>query len=216
MLVGAGWADLNNARTHAQGRRPLVELVGVDDPHVERDDYAAGGRPGLADGRPAHRVTHTPEPRGARRDGRRRLRPAAGRPHPRRPGLRARRRRAGHQLRPAPRAWPRACTAGPAPTPGCTSRPASAPTRPPRSASPAARRRSLLTLDPALTGDRAGDTRFDAAGARGLLLLGTPRGVAQLGSALRSGRRGRRFKSRHPDQVRGHIPSMDVPSVLSA
>src|SRR5690606_14639876 len=29
-----------------------------------------------------------------------------------------------------------------------------------------------------------------------------PRGVAQLGSALRSGRRGRGFKSRHPDQVR--------------
>ena len=28
------------------------------------------------------------------------------------------------------------------------------------------------------------------------------RGVAQLGSALRSGRRGRRFKSGHPDQVR--------------
>lgn len=27
-----------------------------------------------------------------------------------------------------------------------------------------------------------------------------PRGVAQLGSALRSGRRGRGFKSRHPDQ----------------
>jgi hypothetical protein len=29
------------------------------------------------------------------------------------------------------------------------------------------------------------------------------RGVAQLGSALRSGRRGRRFKSGHPDQVEG-------------
>ena len=36
------------------------------------------------------------------------------------------------------------------------------------------------------------------------------RGVAQLGSALRSGRRGRGFKSRHPDakqQVRGRSPS---------
>jgi hypothetical protein len=30
-----------------------------------------------------------------------------------------------------------------------------------------------------------------------------PRGVAQLGSALRSGRRGRRFKSCHPDGLRG-------------
>ena len=33
------------------------------------------------------------------------------------------------------------------------------------------------------------------------------RGVAQLGSALRSGRRGRRFKSGHPDQVTGHLRS---------
>ena len=36
------------------------------------------------------------------------------------------------------------------------------------------------------------------------------RGVAQLGSALRSGRRGRGFKSRHPDQVRGHLRSLQV------
>ena len=31
--------------------------------------------------------------------------------------------------------------------------------------------------------------------------MGVTRGVAQLGSALRSGRRGRRFKSCHPDDV---------------
>ena len=42
------------------------------------------------------------------------------------------------------------------------------------------------------------------AGARDQLdFSGGQRGVAQLGSALRSGRRGRRFKSGHPDQVRG-------------
>src|ERR1039458_3853408 len=38
-----------------------------------------------------------------------------------------------------------------------------------------------------------------------LELSGGRRGVAQLGSALRSGRRGRRFKSGHPDQVTGHF-----------
>ena len=48
----------------------------------------------------------------------------------------------------------------------------------------------------------------DCAGRRGVgyVLPGTHRGVAQLGSALRSGRRGRGFKSRHPDrevQVKG-------------
>jgi hypothetical protein len=34
--------------------------------------------------------------------------------------------------------------------------------------------------------------------------------VAQLGSALRSGRRGRRFKSGHPDQLNGHLRSLQV------
>jgi hypothetical protein len=38
------------------------------------------------------------------------------------------------------------------------------------------------------------------------------RDVAQLGSALDWGSRGRGFKSRRPDQVVGHIPSMDMPS----
>lgn len=41
-FVAAGWADLNNARRLvALGREELpVELVGVDDPHIERDRYA--------------------------------------------------------------------------------------------------------------------------------------------------------------------------------
>jgi predicted MPP superfamily phosphohydrolase len=42
-LLDAGWLDLNNAA----GRLTLddrdVEFVGVDDPHVARDDYAAVG-----------------------------------------------------------------------------------------------------------------------------------------------------------------------------
>ena len=41
-------------------------------------------------------------------------------------------------------------------------------------------------------------------GSRGAEVRRRRRGVAQLGSALRSGRRGRRFKSGHPDP--GHRP----------
>jgi len=40
-FVDAGWADLNNARTILKAGGRSIELVGVDDPHVERDDYAA-------------------------------------------------------------------------------------------------------------------------------------------------------------------------------
>lgn len=62
VLVGAGWADLNNARTTLKAGGRLVEMVGVDDPHVERDDYAlvAGETSAAADLRVA--LTHTPEP----------------------------------------------------------------------------------------------------------------------------------------------------------
>ncbi|HYN97078.1 MAG TPA: metallophosphoesterase [Pilimelia sp.] len=61
-LSVAGWADLNNARTSIKAGGRTVELVGVDDPHVERDDYdAVAGRVSPdADVRLA--VTHTPEP----------------------------------------------------------------------------------------------------------------------------------------------------------
>ena len=38
-------------------------------------------------------------------------------------------------------------------------------------------------------------------------LAGLHRGVAQLGSALRSGRRGRGFKSRHPDSKTAGVPA---------
>ena len=39
-LAGSGWADLTNARASVtvDGRR--IELVGVDDPHIKRDDYS--------------------------------------------------------------------------------------------------------------------------------------------------------------------------------
>jgi len=38
-FVDAGWADLNNARTVLKAGGRSLELVGVDDPHIDRDDY---------------------------------------------------------------------------------------------------------------------------------------------------------------------------------
>jgi uncharacterized protein len=45
VFTGAGWADLNNARTTIKAGGRSIELVGTDDPHVERDDYAAVAGP---------------------------------------------------------------------------------------------------------------------------------------------------------------------------
>ena len=62
LLAGAGWADLNNARTVLKAGGRTVELVGVDDPHVERDDYAAVAGPVTANADLHLGVTHTPAP----------------------------------------------------------------------------------------------------------------------------------------------------------
>jgi predicted MPP superfamily phosphohydrolase len=61
-LTEAGWADLNNARTTLKAGGRAIELVGVDDPHVHRDDYlAVAGR--VDRNADLHiGVTHTPEP----------------------------------------------------------------------------------------------------------------------------------------------------------
>ena len=62
LLSGAGWLDLNNARAVAKAGGRMVELTGVDDPHIARDDYAlvAGGVAPDAD---VHLgLTHSPEP----------------------------------------------------------------------------------------------------------------------------------------------------------
>jgi predicted MPP superfamily phosphohydrolase len=59
-LVDAGWSDLNNARTIIKAGGRSVELVGVDDPHVERDDYPSVSGP-ISTGADLHiGVTHTP------------------------------------------------------------------------------------------------------------------------------------------------------------
>jgi uncharacterized protein len=63
VLVGAGWADLNNARTSIKAGGRLVELVGVDDPHIERDDYTSVAGPVSAEADLSIALTHSPEPR---------------------------------------------------------------------------------------------------------------------------------------------------------
>jgi predicted MPP superfamily phosphohydrolase len=62
-FTGVGWADLNNARTLIKAGGRSVELAGVDDPHVERDDYATVAGP-VSRGADLHiGVTHTPASR---------------------------------------------------------------------------------------------------------------------------------------------------------
>lgn len=62
-LTGAGWVDLNNARATIKAGGRVIELVGVDDPHIGRDDYpaVAGAVDPSADVHLA--LTHSPEPR---------------------------------------------------------------------------------------------------------------------------------------------------------
>ena len=62
-LAAGGWADLNNARTIIKAGGRSVELVGVDDPHVDRDDYPSVSGP-IAGAADLHiGVTHTPASR---------------------------------------------------------------------------------------------------------------------------------------------------------
>ena len=62
-FVDGGWSDLNNARTIIKAGGRSIELAGVDDPHVERDDYASVAGP-VSRGADLHiGVTHTPASR---------------------------------------------------------------------------------------------------------------------------------------------------------
>ena len=62
-FVDGGWVDLNNARTIVKAGGRSVELVGVDDPHVNRDDYDSVAGP-VAPAADLHvGVTHTPAAR---------------------------------------------------------------------------------------------------------------------------------------------------------
>ncbi|BBH65139.1 metallophosphoesterase [Actinoplanes sp. OR16] len=62
-LVDAGWADLNNARTILKAGGRSIELAGVDDPHIQQDDYPSVAGP-ISPGADLHLgVTHTPASR---------------------------------------------------------------------------------------------------------------------------------------------------------
>jgi predicted MPP superfamily phosphohydrolase len=62
VLTRAGWLDLNNARTVLKAGGRTIELLGVDDPHIARDDYSTVAGP-VSDNADLHlAVTHSPEP----------------------------------------------------------------------------------------------------------------------------------------------------------
>jgi predicted MPP superfamily phosphohydrolase len=60
VLVAGGWADLNNARTVLKAGGRSIELAGVDDPHIDRDEYVPGPASPAVDVRLG--LTHSPEP----------------------------------------------------------------------------------------------------------------------------------------------------------
>lgn len=62
-LTAAGWADLNNARTTLKAGGRTIELVGVDDPHIDRDLYETVAGPASPDTDLHIGVTHTPASR---------------------------------------------------------------------------------------------------------------------------------------------------------
>jgi predicted MPP superfamily phosphohydrolase len=59
-LRGAGWTDLGNARTTLDVAGVPLEVVGVDDPHVDRDRYAAVSAPASGDVALTVGVVHAP------------------------------------------------------------------------------------------------------------------------------------------------------------
>ncbi|MET7864124.1 metallophosphoesterase [Micromonospora taraxaci] len=63
VFTGAGWVDLNNARTMLKAGGRQLDLVGVDDPHIERDDYPAVSGAVSSSADLSIAVTHSPEPR---------------------------------------------------------------------------------------------------------------------------------------------------------
>jgi predicted MPP superfamily phosphohydrolase len=62
LLTAGGWSDLNNARTTVKAGGRTVEAVGVDDPHVDRDDYSSVSGPISTEADVHLGVTHSPEP----------------------------------------------------------------------------------------------------------------------------------------------------------
>ncbi len=63
LLTSGGWVDLSNARTTITAGGRVIELAGVDDPHIDRDDYASVAGPVRDDVDLHLALTHSPEPR---------------------------------------------------------------------------------------------------------------------------------------------------------
>jgi predicted MPP superfamily phosphohydrolase len=61
LFTEAGWVDLNNARATIKAGGRVIDLVGVDDPHIDRDDYPGYAR--STDAAVAIGLAHAPEPR---------------------------------------------------------------------------------------------------------------------------------------------------------
>jgi predicted MPP superfamily phosphohydrolase len=64
-LSGAGWEDLTNAQATIKVGERVVDVIGVDDPHLSRDDYVTARADRPADGEADLRLglLHSPEPR---------------------------------------------------------------------------------------------------------------------------------------------------------
>jgi uncharacterized protein len=61
VFTGAGWADLDNARTTLKAGGRIIDLVGVDDPHIDRDAYPGAAR--TPEAAVSIGIAHSPEPR---------------------------------------------------------------------------------------------------------------------------------------------------------
>ena len=59
-FTGAGWVDLDNVRTVVSVAGVDLELVGVNDPHIELDDYPAVAQPAAASAALTIGVVHAP------------------------------------------------------------------------------------------------------------------------------------------------------------
>ena len=59
-FLDAGWVDLDNARGTVIADGRTVAMVGVDDPHTQRDRYAKVAGPPPADADATIAVTHAP------------------------------------------------------------------------------------------------------------------------------------------------------------
>jgi predicted MPP superfamily phosphohydrolase len=61
VFTGAGWTDLDNARTTLKAGGRIIDLVGVDDPHIDRDAYPGAAR--TPEAAVSIGIAHSPEPR---------------------------------------------------------------------------------------------------------------------------------------------------------